>query len=143
MVKMNKKPMKKSDYLSIFESFMDNSMWRQGIIFAAAGLTKEERAELLDEIAYRCQAEFGMTAYLVTNNTTDYIDSEVSIIDKAFDPYLLPNLRSTKPIFLVDLEIPYFENSQSWEYKIVELLIYYKYTFYGFSTRQKMIVYED
>ena len=128
--------MKKSDYIKIFDSFLDNDI-SCGILLIGS-IEYKDKLEVLEYLSLRLQVEFGKNVCLITN---ERIESELLTLSTKDDPHVeIPRLDC---IFLCLLRNPYFKDS-SWYTDIINQLVYYRKPFFGFTTvEQKTIFYEE
>lgn len=124
----------KETYLHIFNRFLEPDILPVGLILEDRGLTPEDKQSLLEELSLRLQTEFGKEVYLVSS---DNFETELPRIKKESSFYPLIT-KKDKVVFLLDIRTPYFKNDPSWEERVVDLLTYYKFIYFGFSARSSV-----
>ena len=129
----------KSGYSKIFNSFLDNGMLDIALIINSRKLGKTSKEELLDELAYRLQIEFCKKVILLTNKFTPTGDIDFVGKEKNANEILLKFPDRSKNVFIVDIDFPYFNNSDSWEKRALNTIMYYKYPIFGFSSGEDII----
>lgn len=135
--------MKIDGYEKLFNTYLDSNIFNQLVLLSPKTLSNKHKLEILDGLAYRLQIEFQKTVVLITNKKHN---SEIDVFDNSQPTAELPLIYSKNKdvVFLVDIDSPYFDDKLSWEDKVVELLIYYKYPAFGFmSGCQKIKLYEE
>lgn len=143
--------MRVDEYKNFFDSYLDNKIFNQFVMLSPTGITHDEKLNILDEIAFRLQVEFQKQVILLTNRD---VYGDIFVIDKNTKvseiPLIINNMNSAKQelygnvVCLIDIDFPYFEESNSWENRIVETMKYYKIPVFGFSNNTQMIyVYEN
>jgi hypothetical protein len=133
----------KNNIVSIFNGFLDSNQFNQAIMLSSYTLSEDSKLEILDDLSFRLQIQFGKRVVFVTNKAfygdVDVVTPKINVSEV---PLLYPN--RDKVVFIVNIDFPYFENKLSWESKIVETLIYYKYVVFGFiSGEQRVKFYEE
>ena len=133
----------KNNIVNIFNGFLDSNQFNQAIMLSSYTLSEDSKLEILDDLSFRLQIQFGKRVVFVTNKAfCGNIDVVTPKINASEVPLLYPN--RDKVVFIVNIDFPYFENKLSWEDKIVETLIYYKYVVFGFvSGEQRVKFYEE
>jgi hypothetical protein len=143
--------MRVDEYKNLFDSYLDNKIFNQFVMLSPTRITHEEKLNILDEIAFRLQVEFQKQVILLTNRD---VDGDIFVIDKNTKvseiPLIINNMKSAKQelygnvVCLIDIDFPYFEESNSWENRLVETMKYYKIPVFGFSNNTQMIyIYEN
>lgn len=143
--------MRVDEYKNFFDSYLDNKIFNQFVMLSPTGITHDEKLNILDEIAFRLQVEFQKQVILLTNRD---VYGDIFVVDKNTKvseiPLIINNMNSAKQEFygnvvcLIDIDFPYFEESNSWENRLVETMKYYKIPVFGFSNNTQMIyVYEN
>ena len=138
-------------YQNIFDSYLDNKIFNQFVMLSPTEITNDEKLNILDEIAFRLQVEFQKQVILLTNRD---VYGDIFVVDKNTKvseiPLIINNMNSSKQelygnvVCLIDIDFPYFEESNSWENRLVETMKYYKIPVFGFSNNTQMIyVYEN
>lgn len=131
------------DYENIFNIMLDSNISNGCFIFNGINLTQDKKFKLLNDIAYRYQIEYHKDVYFVTTNNK--INTELPTIIKPQNPYDIPGHFDRKNIvFLTDITFPYFDNPESWESRVINILTGYFYTTLGFSSSKQIIkLYEN
>ena len=143
--------MRVDEYKNLFDSYLDNKIFNQFVMLSPTGITHDEKLNILDEIAFRLQVEFQKQVILLTNRD---VYGDIFVVDKNTKvseiPLIINNMNSEKQelygnvVCLIDIDFPYFEESNSWENRLVETMKYYKIPVFGFSNNTQMIyVYEN
>lgn len=143
--------MRVDEYKNFFDSYLDNKIFNQFVMLSPTGITHDEKLNILDEIAFRLQIEFQKQVILLTNRD---VYGDIFVVDKNTKvseiPLIINNMNSAKQelcgnvVCLIDIDFPYFEESNSWENKLVETMKYYKIPVFGFSNNTQMIyIYEN
>ena len=143
--------MRVDEYKNLFDSYLDNKIFNQFVMLSPTGITHDEKLNILDEIAFRLQVEFQKQAILLTNRD---VYGDIFVIDKNTKvseiPLIINSMNSAKQelygnvVCLIDIDFPYFEESNSWENRLVETMKYYKIPVFGFSNNTQMIyIYEN
>lgn len=129
--------MNASNYIRIFDSFLDNRILNCGILLIGPNSTNE-KLYILNEIAFRLQIEFGKRVCLVSN---EELNSDIETFTSKDDPFSF--ISKNDCVFLCNLQKSYF-NDGMWYNDLVNQLKYYKRTFFGFTTgSQQLIFYEE
>lgn len=129
------------DYRNIFMSFVNNNMFSETVLLYPSGITEDEQIKLFEELSLDLQIGFCKNVYLISSK--EDIKSDM-IIQKGYDPALIVSeFDVLNTVFLVDVNIPYYNVHGSWEYNIINQLGYYKYTLFGFSNKQIIKIYQD
>lgn len=133
----------KNNIVTIFNSFLDSNQFNQAIMLSSHTLSEDSKLEILDDLSFRLQIQFGKHVVFVTNKAFyGYVDVVTPKTDASEIPLLYPN--RDEVVFIVNMDFPYFENKLSWESRVVETLIYYKYVVFGFiSGEQRVKFYEE
>lgn len=130
------------DYLKIFNSFLDNDLFNQAIILSTNKISEITKLQILDEIAYRLQVEFGKRVIFITNKECSGDIETFTKKDKTSElPLLYTDKKNT--VFVLYLDMPYFEDRLDWEQKVIECLIYYKYPVFGFKSDNQRVKFYD
>ena len=143
--------MRVDEYKNFFDSYLDNKIFNQFVMLSPTGITHDEKLNILDEIAFRLQVEFQKQVILLTNRD---VYGDIFVVDKNTKvseiPLIINNMNSAKQelygnvVCLIDIDFPYFEESNSWENRLVETMKYYKFPVFGFSNNTQMIyIYEN
>lgn len=143
--------MRVDEYKNFFDSYLDNKIFNQFVMLSPTEITHDEKLNILDEIAFRLQVEFQKQVILLTNRD---VYGDIFVVDKNTKvseiPLIINNMNSAKQelygnvVCLIDIDFPYFEESNSWENRLVETMKYYKIPVFGFSNNTQMIyVYEN
>lgn len=138
-------------YLKIFDSYLDSMIFNQFVMLCPIRLSHKDKLNILDHIAYRLQIEFQKVVILLTNRE---VDGDIFVINKDTNvseiPLIINNMNTEKQlkygnvVCLIDIDFPYFEDSVSWEQRLVENMKYYKMPVFGFSNNTQMIkIYEN
>lgn len=138
-------------YVKIFDSYLDNMIFNQFMMLCPIRLSQIDKLNILDYLAYRLQIEFQKKVILLTNKE---IDGDIYVINKDTKvseiPLLINNMNTETQtkygnvVCLIDIDFPYFEDSVSWEQRLVEVMKYYKVPVFGFSNNTQMIyIYEN
>lgn len=128
----------KNGYVKIFNSFLDNDLFNQTIILSPQSLTHVEKLYILNDLAYRIQIEFCKNVYIITDRLLP--NCELKVIDEKTIPEELPlTINNFDSVFLIDVCRPYFEGTNSWSERIIEILQYYKMTVFGFCSNKQII----
>ena len=134
----------KEDYLMLFNNSLDGEFaFNGGAIYAphiCADVSESDRLDILNEIALRAQVEFGKNVVLLTNKE---VESEIEQVKDY--PTLAERIKKyadNDTLFLCNFVCGNY-NSGCFEAKAIDLLIYYKLPFYGFSVyQQRTYIYE-
>jgi hypothetical protein len=135
--------MKIDGYKKLFNAYLDSNIFNQLVLLSPKSLSNDNKLSILDDLAFRLQIEFQKSVVLITNKRHN---CEIEVFDNTQPTAELPLIynKSRDIVFLVDIDSPYFDDKMSWEDKIVELLIYYKYPAFGFmSGCQRIKLYEE
>jgi hypothetical protein len=133
--------MNKDDYLKGFNSFLDNKLFNQFVVLSGKYLSQQTKLDILDELAYRLQIEFGKKVYLLTNED---IDCEVSVINQQTTPQEIPLIvNRDESVILVLIRTDYFNRNDSWEIESLRVLKYYKYPIFGFCSMFQDVMYYE
>ena len=129
--------MKKSDYVRIFDSFIDNDISCGVLLIGSIPIS--DKLEILENVSQRLQIEFGKEVCLITNEIPKE-KSELKVFNQSDSPFdFVPD---NDCIFLCLLKKPYFDNN-GWYSDMLSELTYYNRTFLGFTTgEQKIVFYE-
>ena len=138
-------------YIKIFDSYLDNMIFNQFVMLCPIRLSQTDKLNILDYLAYRLQIEFQKKVILLTNKE---IDGDIYVINKDTKvseiPLLINNMNTETQtkygnvICLIDIDFQYFDDSVSWEQRLVEVMKYYKVPVFGFSNNTQMIkIYEN
>ena len=95
--------MKKSDYVRIFDSFIDNDI-SCGVLLIG-NIPISDKLEILENVSQRLQIEFGKEVCLITNEIQKD-KSELKVFNQSDSPFdFVPD---NNCIFLCLLKKPYF-----------------------------------
>ena len=134
----------KQTYLKLFDSFLDNNVLNTAFIISSSKLSQTDKLEILEHLSYRLQIEFDKTVIFITNKNKpsgeiDFINKETEVCDIP-----LNHCDRNKYVFIIDVDLPYFDKPNCWENRVIQTLIYYKYTLFGFSSDEtKFKFYEN
>jgi hypothetical protein len=134
----------KQKYLNLFDTILDSELFNQTFLLCSNRLSESDKIDILDYIAFRSQIQFCKNVIVLTNK--NIVTGNIEIVDTRVKsseiPLMFPHRSNT--LFLVNIDFPYFENIQSWEYRVIQTLMYYKYSMFGFISGDQIIkIYED
>ena len=132
-----------SEYRELFNGFLDNGFFNCGVALAGSRLSNSERLSILNDICYRLQVEYQKHVYLITSD--QHTESELTLICPPYDYNDIPKrFDRNDTVFVLDVKLPYFDDNNNWETKIINSLLYYFYPFFGFcSSKQIVKIYEN
>ena len=132
----------KGIYEAIFDTVLDNKhLSNSTMLLIGADLKQEEKQEIMDYIALRCLSEYSKDAKFIISDTKQKSDS---IIKYGYDPNFIPcAFKPENTVFITDVFLPYFDTVDNWETKMLTALSYYKFSVYGFASRQIIKIYNQ